>query len=119
MIEGDEGEVVLQDETPKGETLLIKEYLLEVGAEMNSLTTPSPMEVSELALDTSIKVTQGRELAVNGWLTVPRPVSSSAIHAGPEFRPVTPQSYRSKSSMEANTPGMHEHIHKCGNHHAC
>lgn len=81
MIEGDEGEVVVPDGTPRGETLLVKAYL--EGLQTKSLSNEEVDQQPKLQTVNSLEMI----------LPKLEPIT-------PSFRPVTPQSFRSHSSVE-------------------
>ena len=104
MIEGDEGEVVLHDEVPRGETLLIKDYILDASVGSNDAAAHLSEAATKPALSTDANDILNR-LSFGSLPATSRVQSSMAIHGRHVCRPVTPQSYRSHSCAEVNTPG--------------
>ena len=93
MIEGDEAEMVTSTDAPVGETLLIREYLLdEANSTIQLLSSVSNISSSNKAMATS---TPQRRAPPS-----PSSTAANAHHHGvalqshlPYARPVTPQSF--------------------------
>ena len=112
-IEGDEGEVVVPDkDVPRGETLLVKEYLARPRTQ--SLSAKEKKGGARGGARSHSGATKEKGGAGGGDAPPPPIMSSSpspvpvlrahpAADPAPSTRPVTPQSFRSHSSMAIHT----------------
>ncbi len=119
LIEGDEGEVVLNSKVPRGEDLLVKDYLLDntppppPSVTTNTGNTPSIQPQPVQATPTSVPRTNTATLTHQPSSNEGNPSSVLPLDQPPSIRPVTPLSYRPQSSTQINTQtssGIASHI---------
>lgn len=112
LIEGDEGEVVLHSKVPRGEDLLIKDFLLDNTPTKATDTSqaeaePPPAEAPPTLPRASTATLTQHPPAERSAPSEPHP----AVAPPPIIRPVTPLSYRPRSSAQITTSNSGTELH--------